>query len=164
MTAVIIVPHPVETSPAIEFRRLQPADRVALLEMYERCSPASRYRRWHGHTAAFPAAYLAAVLSGGDEPYAIVAVCGAQIVAMASLHADGPATREFAMLVEDAHQLRGIGRSLLARLVDHACRGGTRRLLGEMLSEDAWLVRLLQTHGPTTTRSSYGILTATVEL
>jgi hypothetical protein len=63
MTLVIARPNGVAT-----VDRLVPSDVDALLAMYERCSPDTTYRRWHGHLRSFPTAYLSALLAGADHP------------------------------------------------------------------------------------------------
>jgi GNAT superfamily N-acetyltransferase len=150
-----------------EFRPVRATDRDAVLAMFERCSVRTRYRRWHGHTYRFPPAYLAAVLSeSGDHP-AIVAVHAGDVIAIASAPVDSSAatdTREVALLVEDAWQLRGIGRVLLERLVHESRVRGTLQIRAEILVEDAWLLRLLRRHGPTTSHISHGVILATMHL
>jgi GNAT superfamily N-acetyltransferase len=150
-----------------ELRRVLAADRAAILAMFERCSVRTRYRRWHGHTYQFPAAYLAGLTSESDVHPAFAAVRGGRIVAIASVPVDPsapPGTREVAVLVEDDWQLRGVGRALLERLVDEARSLGTELIRAEILVEDAWLLRLLRAHGPTSSRISHGVIVASMQM
>ena len=160
MTAVITLAQ--QAAPSI--RRVRPNDRAALLAMYERCSPTSRYHRWHGHTTTFPAAYLEAVLSGAGGQVDIVAILSGQVVALASMVPKTSSGYEIAILVEDAHQHRGLGRAMVNRLAAEAREHGSSIVHAEMLGADAGLTRLLARHGPTRTRASYGVVTATLSL
>jgi acetyltransferase len=92
-------------------------------------------------TQVDPARHVALVVQreGGDE--AIVA--DARYVRDAS--DDGVA--EFAIAVADEWQGRGLGRALLARLVDQARRQGLRRLLGDVLHENRRMMALVREAG-----------------
>ena len=156
-----------QMSTGVELRRVRASDLAGVLAMFERCSVRTRYRRWHGHTYRFPSAYLAAMLSESDVHPAFAGVHAGDIVAIASVPIEPSAatgTREVAILVEDDWQLRGVGRALLARLVDEARLRGTQQIRAEILVEDAWLLRLLRRHGPTTSHTSHGVIVATVHL
>ena len=136
--------------------------------MYERCSPETAYRRWHGHLRVFPAAYLAAMVADSDEHIAVVARRHGQVVGFASAAEVAPQTREIGVLVEDRWQRRGIGRALLSRLVADSKALGTRVIRAEVLADDAGLVETLRGFGPTpaatSTATASGILTARVQL
>jgi hypothetical protein len=148
-------------------RKVTPADGPALLEMYSRCSAGSRYSRWHGHTTSFPRAYLAAVLQDADQ-LAVVVLEDDDIIALASAprepESDDPDAREIAILIQDDRQRQGLGLLLLNELVIRSREVGTTRLRAEMLSSDAGLIRLLRRYGPTSSRPSYGLVVATVDL
>jgi GNAT superfamily N-acetyltransferase len=163
MTMVIVPAR----STDVEFRRVRAADRALVLEMFERCSVRTRYRRWHGHTYRIPSGYLAGLLSESDAHPAFAAVHRGDIVAIASVPIDAtaqPRTREVAILVEDDWQLRGVGRALLERLVDEARSLGADEIRAEILVEDAWLLRLLRRYGPATSRISHGVILASLQL
>jgi GNAT superfamily N-acetyltransferase len=143
---------------------LQPDDVADLLAMYERCSPETTYRRWHGHVRTFPAKYLAALLGDSDEHIAVVAHRAGQLVGLASAGAAAPGVREIGILVEDSWQRRGVGRELLKHLVAEAIVLGTDTLRAEVLTEDAGLLGPLRAFGPTSARPSAGVVTAQVRL
>jgi RimJ/RimL family protein N-acetyltransferase len=54
---------------------------------------------------------------------------------------------EFAIVLADAWQRRGLGRTLLTKLIDHARRQGLRRLVGTTLSENEGMLRLARRLG-----------------
>src|SRR6202000_1712559 len=57
----------------VSVRRPGTSDREALVRMFDRCTPSTRYRRFHGPVKAIPERYLADALSGGAFHYALVA-------------------------------------------------------------------------------------------
>jgi acetyltransferase len=54
---------------------------------------------------------------------------------------------EFALVVEDAHQRKGLGRHLMARLIAIARERGVRRLFGQVLRENAPMLALMAALG-----------------
>jgi GNAT superfamily N-acetyltransferase len=128
-------------------RPAEPADRPLLEAMHRRCSPASRYHRWHAPLPELPASYLAGVLAGADEHTALVATCAGQIVALASAVRQRDAW-ELGILVEDRYQRRGLGSALLAALLDAIAADRPRQLQVDVLAERAGLLRPLGRLGP----------------
>lgn len=128
-------------------RPARATDRPLLEAMHRRCSPASRYSRWHAPLPELPAGYLAGVLAGAAEHLALVAVSGGQIVALASAvqHDDG---WELGILVEDRCQRRGLGSALLAALLAAMRADRRRQLQVDLLAERAGLLRPLGRLGP----------------
>ncbi len=101
-------------------RALREDDGDALARMLARCSPATRYQRFHGVVAEFPPAYLRRCLTG--EHTAMVAEEDAEVVALASVGpvSGEPAVHEVAAIVEDRWQSKGLGRELVVTLLAHA--------------------------------------------
>jgi acetyltransferase len=58
-----------------------------------------------------------------------------------------PGEAEFAIVLADAWQRRGLGRKLLAALIDAARRDGVQRLVGTALSENEGMLRLARRLG-----------------
>jgi GNAT superfamily N-acetyltransferase len=149
----------------VDVRRAAPGDRQALTEMMDRCSPQTRYLRFHGHVAAFPARYLTEALAGHPDHVALVACAGpGHVVALASCRAAGDGTAELGVLVEDAWQRLGIGGALLGELVRHARRDGVPMLAAQVLGEQSWIGRLLGGYGACESVFSRGVLDLTVRL
>ncbi len=72
---------------------------------------------------------------------------------------------EFAIVVADAWQGRGIGRRLLGKLVEIAHRGGLKRLYGDILAMNRPMLELVRKLGFTLGRHQDPTLTrATLEL
>lgn len=60
---------------------------------------------------------------------------------------DDPTTAELSVLVEDAHQRRGIGTALLRHIADAAREDGVQALTGDVLATNIRMLRLLDTLG-----------------
>jgi GNAT superfamily N-acetyltransferase len=69
-------------------------------------------------------------------------------VARYARDADDPRTAELALLVVDAYQGRGIGRTLLARLAAAAIARGIARFRGLVLADNEPMLRLLRAFAP----------------
>jgi GNAT superfamily N-acetyltransferase len=149
----------------VNVRRAVTSDRQALTRMFDRCTGRTRYDRFHGYVNAIPDRYLTEALSGIPFHYALVAASGAHIGALASCRVIAEGAAELGILVEDRWQRQGIGGYLLRELVGHADRGGMRVLKAQILSEQAWLITLLQRYGTCRrARGAYGTLDVTLRL
>jgi GNAT superfamily N-acetyltransferase len=159
----------------IRVRRAVPDDREALARMFDRCTLATRYRRFHGPVKAIPERYLAEALSGGPFHYALVAYAGSPdsprdarprgAVALGSCRTVGEGQAELGLLIEDAWQRRGLGTRLLRDLITHAGQAGLRVLDAQLLAEQAWITGLLRPYGTCRLHSARdGVLNVTVRL
>lgn len=173
-----------DTERAVRVRRAEAGDREALARMFDRCTPETRYRRFHGPVKAIPARYLTEALSGTPFHYALVA-CQApvefaadqmpaspgpdtqagEIVALASCRLIDEGAAELGVLIEDAWQRQGVGTRLLGDLVAYARSTGLRVLDAQLLAEQGWIARLLRPHGTCRVRSTWaGILHVSLRL
>ena len=75
------------------------------------------------------------------------AVEGVGVARFARL-ADRPQVAEFALVVVDAHQRKGIGRRMLHALARAASRRGIDRLRGLVLADNRPMLNLLARHAP----------------
>jgi GNAT superfamily N-acetyltransferase len=151
-------------------------DRDALGAMFERCTAATRYRRFHGPVKAIPERYLADALSGSAFHYALVACPephdaqdpGARaggIVALGSCRMVEEGAAELDLLIEDTWQRRGLGRRLLRDLITHAGQAGLCALEAQLLAEQAWITGLLRPYGTCRLHSAWGgVLNVTLRL
>jgi len=145
-------------------RRADAGDRTALEAMFQRCSLATVYRRFHGQVRAFPRAYLDEALAGGDMHYAVVCYSGCEAVALASYRTGEPGAAELGILIEDAWQRRGLGGLLLGRLVAYAADHGIGVLHAQMLTEQDWITGMLARHGSWTSAFGRGVREVTLHL
>jgi GNAT superfamily N-acetyltransferase len=150
MTLLLPADNPIALPATRDFRvrQPQPSDRAAIEAMYARCSPASRYKRFHGGVPTLPARYLDATVAGIAHAHdALVAVSSGPVGtvhALASAAPTGePLTIEVGTLVEDAWQRRCVGRLLLDGLLGRAARRGMCFARFEVLYENGWLADAL---------------------
>ena len=172
----------------VRVRQAATADREALMRMFVRCTPDTRYRRFHGPVKVIPERYLAEALSGSPFHYALVA-CPATasdleldaepgpdsgqgrepgasaVIALASCRTVDEGAAELGVLIEDAWQRRGLGTRLIRELAAHAANAGLRLMGAQLLAEQAWITGLLRPYGPCRLTSTWaGILNVTVRL
>jgi GNAT superfamily N-acetyltransferase len=130
MTAGAIVRADVDP---VLVRPARPSDADALAAMFDRCSPETRYQRFHGVVGELPGPYLHDFLHAPSSGHIasvteLVRVGDAEgtpsrpavphLVAMAGAGPvpDAPHVYELGVLVEDGWQRRGLGRTLLGDL------------------------------------------------
>lgn len=99
-----------------------------------------------------------------EIPLVVVRVAGGadeEILAVGRLHRDaGRPEAEFALVVADAWQRRGVGERLLARLEDAARAAGCSRLTGTLLADNLPMQRLCHRRGFTLHLGAGGEVTA----
>jgi GNAT superfamily N-acetyltransferase len=107
----------------VRLRNLSPGDRTELAAHRDRCSEATRrHSRFHAAVADLDAWVR-------DGHVAVVALIGGDIVGAARYElADEDERAEVFMIVEDAHQRRGIGSLLVNELAALAVNAGVTRL------------------------------------
>jgi GNAT superfamily N-acetyltransferase len=166
-------------------RQAASADRDALVSMFGRCTPETRYRRFHAPVKQIPERYLAEALSGNPLHYALVAgeaniadagqrasrvapgaeVRSPEIVALASCRLIDEGAAELGVLIEDAWQRQGLGTSLVSDLIAHATGIGLRVLKAQLLAEQAWIAGLLRPYGTCRVGLAWGgVLNVTLRL
>ena len=136
----------------VRIRPIQADDGVRLQASHARLSPESRYRRFLGAKPTLSesdARYLVSV--DGSDHVAYVATTTVngregEIVAVARFIrlADAPSTAEFAIVVGDAHQRRGLATEMLRRLAVAAGRRGITRFRATMLADNVAIQRMLE--------------------
>ena len=137
---------------SVEIRPIRPDDGKRLRASHDRLSPESRYRRFLGAKPTLSEAdarYLVEV--DGRAHFALVATAAVdghdgEIVAVARFIAlpEAPGTAEFAIVVADAYQRKGLAAELMDRLADAAVDRGIERFRAVMLSDNAAIQRLLE--------------------
>jgi len=130
-------------------RSSRPDDAAALGRFYESLAPTTRRMRFHGVVNHLPMASLQAMVgwpaSRGAAWLALADDGGGPIVAEARYVLEaGGAAAEFALVVAEDWQGRGLARRLLARLAHEARRQGVSRLRGDVLAENQRMKALMQ--------------------
>jgi GNAT superfamily N-acetyltransferase len=118
---------------AVLVRPVSPEDEEGLRRMLSRLSRESVHMRFHAPLPRAPE-WAVAMFANSDRRYgeSLVAVTDGEIVGHAMYVREGDSA-EFAIVVEDRCQDRGIGKLLLSALVDRAGREGVRTFTGAVL-------------------------------
>jgi acetyltransferase len=117
-------------------------------------SPHSRYQRFM-HALREPGDALIAKLANVDfhRTMALVAVAGRgpdeRIIASAQYAATSDTECEFAIVVADDWQCRGVGTTLAPVLFEYAARAGFRTIYGHVLADNQRMIELAQWLGLT---------------
>lgn len=138
---------PKEMSEAVRLRRLTPADEPKMVRFHRSLSEESVFLRYAGTLkleARVAHARLARICSSDpDRDFVLVAERDQEIVAVARLARlpDGRAG-EVALIVSDALQRRGLGQSLLQRLIAAAQEWRLEQLVAEVMPGNTPMRRL----------------------
>jgi AcrR family transcriptional regulator/RimJ/RimL family protein N-acetyltransferase len=147
----------------VGIRFARPGDAQAVAEMHERCSDETRYQRYFS-LQEWRDLHLRR-LSGGHRGATLVVTTSAddRVVGLGNVFPDMDSppdqpTAEIALLIEDAHQGEGIGRALLARMLELAPQMGFEHVVAHVLADNQGMHHLLQATGLTwSTRVSEGV-------
>src|SRR5579871_764791 len=144
--------HTLTDGTRVRLRMLRPEDRERLRAGFERLSPQSRYRRFLSPTPRLTERMLTYLTHAYGRDH--VAIGAERVepdgrggeglgVARFIRLADAPDTAEAAVAVVDDVQGRGLGRLLLATLVEAACERGIRKFRAHVLPGNAPVDTLL---------------------
>jgi nucleotide-binding universal stress UspA family protein len=140
----------------VEIRPLEPDDRDALADAFERLSPESRYRRFFSPVAKLRRRdldYLTRVDHHDHEALVAVDPATGEGVGVARYVRVGPDVAEPAITVADDWQGRGLGGRLLGALASRAREEGIRRFEAPVLASNTEAIRLLERLGRTDRRN-----------
>lgn len=122
-------------------RPVKAQDAAAEQAFVRALSPASRYLRFHCVLRELPSSMLQAMTEVDQQRHVayVAHTENGDIVGDARyVQCDGDGREaEFAVVVADAYQGRGIGRKLTERLMERARSDGLRRLIGDVLWDNA---------------------------
>ena len=146
---------------AVRFRAVSPGDARALQGLHARCSGRSIELRFFGPLGELPDKKAARLSRAeGADRLALAALDpdgGEEIAAVVRFErVGGGETAEYAALVEDRWQGRGLGRALTERLVGAARGRGVRCLYALVTPGNERMVRLLRGLGLPTRRCREG--------
>ena len=161
-------PHGIE----LTMRPVSPNDIGIAREALRRLSPRTRYLRFFLRSWKLSEARLAkAVNPDPANEFALIVTKSAGVSESAVgagrfFVTAGGDDAEFALLVADDWQRKGIGERLLKALIDEARRRGLKRLHGEILATNAAMLALARRLGFAVAPhpDDYGIRIATLDL
>ena len=155
------------TGTAVTLRPLRPEDRDIELAFVTGLSPETRSNRLLGGTHAITREYIESLVTvdySRDMALAATAMLdGETLIGVARYVLDrNNESAEFAIVVADSWQGRGIGSRLLRKLIDVARRRGLKRLYGDVLGTNRPMLEFVRKLGftlarhedPTLTRAS----------
>lgn len=130
-------------------RPIEPDDKRALADGFDRLSPESRYRRFFAPMSRLRGTdlrYLTEIDHRDHEAIlAVVPTSGEAIgVARYVRGEEDPTTAEVAVAVVDDWHGRGVATALLDRLVDRARENGVKRFLALVLADNAEAIELFR--------------------
>ncbi len=160
-------PPPRNAVPGIDLRPVAATDGPAIVAMFRRCGPESRYARFLAPLSSFPSVHLERILepARGDEGWvAVPSAEPATLVALGSWSRCGNEA-ELALLVEDAWQRQGIGSAFVELAAERARAVGVRRFTASVVTGSEHVRRLLRSNlGPLSGRLDGPVDHITIEL
>jgi GNAT superfamily N-acetyltransferase len=122
----------------VNVRPVSSADREALGRMLSRLSPRTIYERFHAPYPSVPGWALAGMAEADHhDKESLVAVAGGEILGHAMyVRAGNGREAEFAVVVEDGRQSKGVGKHLLTELAAVAGSRGIELFTGSVLGEN----------------------------
>jgi GNAT superfamily N-acetyltransferase len=151
----------------VTVRQIRADDRSRLVQGFERLGAESRRRRFFTAISALSEAqldYLTNVDHHDHEALVAFDVASGEGVGVARWVRTAPEEAEPAIVVADAWQRKGLGRRLLALLLERARDEGITRFVAPVLAENTAAIALLNDIGGTTRSTSGPELELVVEL
>jgi hypothetical protein len=165
MTSVIMEQAPSGSSRGVTEVTLQrPAasDTEAVLTMLSRCSRATLFHRFHGHTDGV--AYFGTLLRDGPVDQTLLAWYRSTCVGVATLGAAPTGIVDLGVLVEDAWQRRGVGTQLAVSLLESARLKGVTTVHADVLGDHLFILEALRGIDPLTVSIEFGSFSIDIDL
>ncbi len=118
--------------------------------LHARLDQHDSYMRWFGPQPKQLSAFADQLCECNDRRCALGAFVGEELVGVGSfvvLDGVSPTTVEFALVVARDERLHGIGTLLLDHLEDEAYRHGARRMVAEVMGENAPMLQVIRERG-----------------
>lgn len=139
----------VKDGQTVRIRPITPDDADALHAMWQRLSPETIRLRFFAPRSMTRAGIEYFTHLDLRDRFALVAEQRGRLIGVARFDrlVEDPEAAEFAVLVEDAEQGRGVGTALLRSLLQPAQDLGIRRFVGEVLSENRRMLQVMADAG-----------------
>ena len=133
----------------VHIRPITPDDTGRMLDMWDRLSPESIRMRFFAPRKMDEQGMRYFTEVDYDNRFALIAERGGRIVGVSRFDRldNEPSHAEFAVLVEDAEQGRGIGTALLRALIRPAEDMGITGIMGDVLRENSKMLRMMSDAG-----------------
>lgn len=158
--------YTIDVNQKVYFRRLTEADVIPLVEFYYNLSQETRYLRFQMATEGLPEKkiyeYAEQLCRIEGRGLAIVAYTYnngiEQFVGVARYMQDKETddNAEFAIVLQDSFQGKGLGKYLLGILFSEAKRKGLKQLYGSMLYSNTGIINLVKKVAPDNHHFSHG--------
>lgn len=147
----------------VRLRPVRADDAAAVGCLFQGLSETSRRLRWFSACPSLDCVIGWATRVDHDRRDGLVAIAGAsgRLIAHAGFERDDqhPERAEFAMVIADDFQGRGLGPILLDRLAEAADRAGVATLVGEVLADNQRMLSMLRHLGfPVSFRRTSGVI------
>lgn len=128
---------------------VEPADGNAVLELFDRLSPESVYRRFFSPLARRDALRAAVARIDHHDREAVAAIEDGRVVGLAEFaRAPGARRADLAIVVADAWQRQGLGTRLIAALAARAAEAGIEGLAVDIQGDNYGALRLFKRVAP----------------
>lgn len=133
----------------VHIRPIRADDLDRMLEMWSRLSPETIRLRFFGPRSMDEQQMRYFTEVDYEKRFALIAETGGRIVGVSrfDILPEDPTVAEFAVLVEDAEQGRGIGTALLRALFEPADDLGVSKFQGDVLRENSRMLRMMRDAG-----------------
>jgi GNAT superfamily N-acetyltransferase len=131
----------------VNVRSVESRDAPRLVRFFQDLSSQSRYLRFLSHLPGLSTEVLDGLIKAdGQDHLGLVVLTRREgaIVADARLAKVTPGKAEFALVVADGWQAKGIGRRLLAKIIEVARSSGYATLQADYLSENRRMIGLMR--------------------
>lgn len=147
----------------IHIRPIRSDDLDAMLDMWSRLSQETIRLRFFAPRSMSREDMRHFTEIDYETRFALVAETGGRIIGVSRFDRleEDPSTAEFAVLVEDAEQGRGVGTALLRALLEPAGDLGVTAFVGDVLRENSRMLRVMRDAGLEPGFSDYGSVVQT---
>ena len=161
--------HRLDGGLPVRLRLTRPSDATRVRDFLERLSPETRQRRFLSPMPRVPAAAVDHFTFYDPRERLVIAATGPgdggeKIVGLGDVGFLSTGIAEIGLVVEEAHQSRGIGKLVAEAIASLALSRGATHLKAEMLDSSPAVLKVLGSIGPTISEIEDGRAVAYVKL
>lgn len=161
--------HHLDGGQPVRLRLTRPSDSARVREFLERLSPETRQRRFLSPMPRVPQAAVDHFTFYDPRERRVIAASapggsGEEIVGLGDVSLVATGIAELGLVIEEAHQSRGIGKLVAEAIASLALSRGATHLKAEMLDSSPAVLKVLGSIGPTITEVEDGRAVAYTKL